>query len=206
MKAVTEKKFLQWAAGKGLGPDPKYPDSAVLDFPNSSEARFWGVPREPGPRPYFLATLIDLMGDWKTCYVWRHLGRWPNPAHVNHKRIADAVELLILKGLGLPLGTREVVAFDRSEREALITLLFSTTIFGWSVGDDLYVVPDHARQILQTDHHDVVHVSFADGHDVQHWVAKMFEEGFDLPSELPDATFKPPTWMNGGVAGHPAED
>jgi hypothetical protein len=86
---------------------------------------------------------------------------------------------------------------NRSEREALVTLLFSTTVFGWSVNEDVYVVPDHARQILQTDHHhDVVHVSFPAHGDMEDWVAKMSEEGFDLPHDPPDATFKRPSWMS----------
>lgn len=195
MKTMTEKQFLKWAAEKGLGPDPKYPNSAVLDFQGPSESRFWKVPEGAAQRPYFLSTLIDLMGEWQTCYVWRHLGRWPDPANVSPHRITDAVELNILRGVGVPLGTAAVIAFDRSERAALVTLLFSTTIFGWSVADDLYVVPDHARQLLQTDHHDVIHVSFAADDDLRHWVSKMAEEEYDLPKELPDATFRRPDWM-----------
>jgi hypothetical protein len=197
MKTVTEDEFLQWASTKGLGIDPKYLQFAVLDFRASSESRFWDVPRRPERRPYFLASLIDLMGDWQTCYVWRHLGSWPDLKHIDPRRINDAVEPLILNGLGLPLGTGAVVQFSRDEREALVTLLFSTTVFGWSVGEDLYVVPDHARQILQTDHHEVVHASFAVPSDLERWVSKMSEEGFDLPHEPPDATFNRPAWMGG---------
>ena len=197
MHTITEDEFLQWASTKRLGLNPKYPQSAVLNFQATSESRFWVVPREPQCRPHFLASLIDLMGDWHTCYVWRHLGSWPDPKYVEPDDINDFVELHILKGLGLPLGTASVVQFARDEREALVTLLFSTTVFGWSVGEDLYIVPDHARQILQTDHHDVVHTSFADPSELKHWVAKMSEAGFDLPVEPPDATFKRPAWMGG---------
>jgi len=195
MKTVTEEEFLRWASTKGLGLDPRYPRSAVLDFRDGSESRFWEVPREPERRPCFLASLIDLMGDWQTCYVWRHLGSWPDPKHLDTDRMDDGVELLILKGLGVPLGSSAVLQFPRADRESLVTLLFSTTIFGRSVGEDLYVVPDHARQLLQTDHHNVVHVSLADSRDLHRWIAKMSAEGFDLPDEPPDATFKRPAWM-----------
>jgi len=153
------------------------------------------VPERPELRPYFLASLIDLLGEWQSCYVWRHLGSWPDPAEIDSRRINDSVELQILKGLELPLGTAAVVQFDRSERDMLITLLFSTTVFGWSVGEDLYVVPDHAQQDIQTDHHDAVHVSFREASDVKKWVDVMAAEGFDLPDEPPDETFKRPTWM-----------
>ena len=79
------------------------------------------------------------MGNWPACYAWRHLGSWPQSAVP--ERINDVVELRMLEGLGLPLGTNAVVEFLSAESDKLVTLLFSTTIFGWSVGQDLYVDP-----------------------------------------------------------------
>ena len=195
LRAITQREFLRWAASKGLALDGRYPDSAVLDFLEGSDARFWTVPPEPELRPDLIAALLELLGDWQACHVWRHLGNWPDPPSVNCNRVSDAVESRILQGLGLPLGTSDVVAFDHTELAALITLLFSTTIFGWSVVQDLYVVPDHGRQIIQTDHHGVIHVSFKDAGDVGHWVSEMARKGFDLPEDLADETFKRPPWM-----------
>lgn len=195
LRAITEQAFLRWAAGKSLGLDPQYPDAAVLNFRGGSESRFWIVPSEPERRPYLIASLLELMGDWQICYVWRHLGSWPDPSTVDAQRVNDVVECRILQGLGLPLGTADVAVFDRGDLAALIALLFSTTVFGWSVGEDLYVVPDHARHILQTDHHDVIHVSFRDRGEVTDWISRMAERGFDLPDDVPDSTFKRPPWM-----------
>ena len=196
MKRLSESEFLKWADGAGLGPDPRYPHSAVLKFRSDPDQnRFWEVPPEPECRPYFVLSFLELMEDWRHCYVWRHLGSWPQV--VEPSRINDVVELKILAGLGLPLGSADVVTFDRSELDALVTLIFVTTIFGWSVGDDLYVVPDHARYIVQTDHHNVIHVSFRDATDVERWVRQMEERGFVLPADVPDETFKQPDWMKG---------
>jgi len=195
MRTIAEDDFLRLLAEKGIGLHPKYPKSRALDFAAGSESRFWQVPPEPERRPYFLATLIDLMGDWENCYVWRHLGAWPTPEPSDHDRINDAVERQILRGVRIPLGTNAIVGFDEDERDGLITLLFSTTVFGWSQPDDLQVVPNHGRSILHTDHHGVVHVTFPLGGELQAWVTKMAEEGFDLPEELPDSTFKRPSWM-----------
>jgi hypothetical protein len=111
------------------------------------------------------------------------------------RRVNDVVELHILQGLGLPLGTADVVIFDRVDLPTLIILLFSTTVFGWSVEEDVYVVPDHGRHVLQTDHHEVIHVSFRDAGEIGHWVSQMAQQGFDLPEDVPDATFKRPSWM-----------
>jgi hypothetical protein len=194
MRTLTEADFLQWADGIGLRLDPKYPHSAVLEFREAPhQQRFWEVPPEPEVRPYFIASVLQLMGDWRECFAWRHLGRWPHSAHP--QRINDVVELRILAGLGLPLGTADVVSFPRSELDTLLTLIFSTTIFGSTVGEDLYIVPDHARCFLQTDHHDVIHASFRDPAECDESVRQMEERGFALPGDLPDATFKRPEWM-----------
>jgi hypothetical protein len=194
MRTHREDEFLDWAGRSGYEIDPRYPHSAVLTFsPDPEQDRFWEVPGEPETRPYFIASLLDCMGDWQACYVWRHLGRWPQS--VDSGRINDVVELRILEGLGLPLGTNTVVEFSRNEHDRLVTLLFITTIFGFSVGDDLYVVPDHGQHLLQTDHHGVIHVSFRTEESLNRCVDEMARRGFQLPGEVPDSTFKQPGWM-----------
>jgi hypothetical protein len=194
MQLISEAEFLDWAARNGLHLDPQYPHSAVLTFRDTLiEARFWEVPGEPHLRAFFIGSLLQLLGPWEICYAWRHLGSWP--ASADPARLNDVVELRILKGLGLPLGTNDVVKFSRQEFDKLLTLLFSTTIFGWSVGEDLYVVPDHAQALVQTDHHDAVHVVCREAGDIHRWVEGMERQGFSLPSSVPDSTFKIPSWM-----------
>ena len=194
MRTITEADFLRWAKENGIEPDDRYPQSMVLSFiPDPQADRFWCVPEEPERRPFFIASLLELMGEWQSCYAWRHSGSWPDSADLG--RINDVVELAILRGLGLPLGTADVVEFEREEFDKLITLMFSTTIFGWSVGEDLYVIPNHGRYILQTDHHDVIHVAFRESGAVEQWITEMTARGFPLPEEVPDATFKKPSWM-----------
>jgi hypothetical protein len=63
------------------------------------------------------------------------------------------------------------------------------------VSDDLYVVPDHGRHLLQTDHHGVIHASFRTEESLNACVAEMARREFALPDEIPDSTFKPPGWM-----------
>ena len=194
MRSLSEKQFLDWASTRGIGVDENYPQLAVLTFkPDPNEDRFWETPPNPERRPYFALSLLELMGDWQSCYVWRHMGSWPESADA--LRINDNVELQILSGLGLPLGTADIVEFTRNELHKLVTLIFSTTIFGWSVGEDLYIVPDHGRFIVKTDHHNVVHVSFRNVADRDEFVKEMSSSGFSLPEELPDETFKRPDWM-----------
>jgi len=195
MHTIGETDLLRWASANGMELDLRYPKAKSLVFKTNSEERFWCVPPEPNLRPYFLSALLEFMENWKSCYVWRHLGKWPNATTSPKHHVNDFVEECILRGLGLALGTADVLQFNRDEIERLLTLLFCTTVFGCSQGDDLVMVPDHARQILKTDHHDAIHVSFRDAADVQGWISKMAGRGFNLPEELPDETFKRPAWL-----------
>jgi len=194
MKTHPEQQFLKWAEAHGMGLDERYPDSAILTFkPDPALDRFWVVPPQPQRRPYFLALMLDLMGKWRSCRVWRHMGSWPR--RPDRQRPNHRVEFQILKGIGMPMGTADIVEFKRAERDQLTTLLFSTTIFGWSVGEDLYVVPNDARYIIRTSHHDVVHVSFRKLKELQQFVNRMDKEEFRLPEAVPDWTFETPDWM-----------
>lgn len=196
MKVHSESDFLAWVKARGIVVDAPHPDYPALAFQGTSpEARFWVVPDAPERRSFFMTSLLDLMGDWRSCWVWRHCGAWPSREHLDAGRINDCVELVILEGVGVPLGTSDVVEFNRDESDRLVTLLFSTSIFGWSVGEDLYLVPDHGRYILKTDHHGVVHVEFQNVQDIGAWVSGMSERGFTLPDDPPDETFKPSSWM-----------
>ena len=194
MKSLTEVQFLKWARQHGIGIDEKYPNLAVLTLvPDPDLDRFWEVPEEPERRPYFIELMLKVIGNWQSCYVWRHLGSWPDKP--NYQRPNDKVEYQILSGIGLPMGTADIVIFECNDLDKLVTLIFSTTIFGWSVGKDLYVIPDNAQYILKTDHHGVLHVSFRNHDDLEKSVKEMNGEGFPLPGEIPDPTFKRPEWM-----------
>lgn len=122
------------------------------------------------------------------------MGSWPSEATPD--RVNDTVEFQILSGLGIPMGTADIVQFDRAEIDRLVTLLFSTTVFAWSVGEDLYVIPDHAHYLMKTSHHDVVNLSFRGDVQLQQFVKGMKDVEFPLPVEVPDSTFKRPKWMN----------
>ncbi len=140
--------------------------------------------------------MLSLAGPWETCFAWRHLGSWPSEHDLDPRRINDAIELEFLKGIGIPLGTADVLAFHCDDLHRLVSLLFVTSIFGWSVGEDLYVVPDNAQYILKISHHDAIHVQFKNAGDINRWVSKMTELGFPLPEDIPDETFKRLSWMD----------
>lgn len=201
MHTLTESDFLSWAETNGISHHPSYAKVAILSFaPGVEDSRIWEVPPHPERRPFFLASALTLMGDWKLCYVWRHSGSWPDPRHIDPRRVNDGVEYQILSGLGLPMGSADVVAFSSADIASLVTLLFSTTVFGWSVGEDLCIVPDNAKVIIQTDHHNVLRVKFRAPADVPRAVLHMADAGFPLPEDVPDEVLKPRAWLKGDKA------
>jgi hypothetical protein len=119
MRTLGEADFITWTRAHGMVLHESYPKTAILTFtPDAGWDRFWPTPSEPERRPHFIATMLDLLGDWASCFVWKHSGSWH--ASADPLRINDRVELEILRGLGMPLGAAQVVEFDRPSLIALL--------------------------------------------------------------------------------------
>jgi hypothetical protein len=196
MQAVSAEEFQQWAASHGVGVDPCYPKSdCLILLPPTNHARFWVVPGDPATWPYFVAFLLDGLDDWAAGLLWPRAGRWQQSglSRSYNERVQDVV----LRGAGIPDGWSGAIRFERGEKDALVAVLFPFMVFGGCVHDDLFFVPDHAQQLLQTSHHDVIHAQCRSEERVLTLVAHMATEGYELPDELPDETFKRPAWMGG---------
>ena len=88
------------------------------------------------------------------------------------------------------------MSFQREEMDAVLTVLFATMAFAWHSPDDLYFIPDHGQQIVQSDHHDVIHVECVDQNRMELLIQHLKTNGkYELPEEPPDWTFKWPAWM-----------
>lgn len=151
------------------------------------------MPGRAAEVPFFVSHLLAGLDPWAECVLWPRGGAWPRAGGV--ERPGDQVRGVVLQGAGIPAGCEGAVRYGAGEADKLVAVLFAHLVFGWSVPDDLFVVPDHARQMLQTDHHDVVHVAFADEAGVEPFVRHMANEEYLLPKEPPDPTFKKPGWM-----------
>jgi hypothetical protein len=195
MEMVPGEDFLRWAAGVGIGFDPRYPESGCLSLrPPREHARFWVLPPYPSALPLFATSLLDGLDEWDSGLLWpRSGGRWPDPAQ--SRGYSEGVRDVLLRGAGIPGGWAGAVRFSSDEEDVLVAVLYAFLVFGWCTDEDLFFVPDHGRQLLQTDHHDVVHVACASEERVRRLVAHMAEAGYELPRELPDETFKRPAWM-----------
>lgn len=194
MKRLDEKGFVELLSEKGIILNKDYPDSVVLSFIDKQElSRFWCIPNETRAIPFFISTILELLNPWQNVYVWKYDGSWST--QMTGRYLDDDIQALFYRGIGIPDDNADVLVFDKSQLTELVALCFNQLIFGWSVGDDLYIIPDNWRFIVKTSHHDVVYVEFPDGDSLSKFVAAMIEHDYALPDEVPDATFKKPTWM-----------
>jgi hypothetical protein len=194
MNKIDKNKFLEMIKQKGIIIDPKYLQTADLTFDDDSElSRFWEIPEEARRIPYFVDTLLTLLEPWESIYVWKHMGSW-NVA-VKGERLNDDVQAILYRGAGLTENNADILIFKNTELAELAVIIFNQLVFGWHVGDDIYIIPEHGRQMIKTDHHDAVHVSFRDFASMKKYVEAMADAGFALPDDLPDETFKKPDWM-----------
>lgn len=194
MKRIEEKKFMKMVKQIGVTVDSRYPKSAELAFEEDSGiSRFWRISEEARRIPYFVDTILAAFDPWESMYVWKHMGSWFRS--IKGEKLNDDVQAVIYQGIGITENNADMLKFTRNELAELVTLTFNQLVFGWHVGDDLYIIPDHGHQMVKTDHHDVVHVSFRDQASMRKYIHAMQDHRFELPKDLPDGTFKRPDWM-----------
>lgn len=194
MNTLTEDDFFRWAETVGIGLDERYPHSGCLAHRTySNHRRFWVLPPDPEAWPSFVSQFLQGMDPWTHCYVWPRHGRWPNSKKSQYP--TEGVRDITFRGAGVPDGWEGAVRFNQDEKDAVIAITFVQLAFGWSTPDDLFIIPDHGRQLIQTDHHDVVHVTCLDEERALRFVEFMSDAGYELPTDVPDRTFRRPSWM-----------
>ena len=194
MRPISTERFFAWASKRGIALDERYPDARCLTYrPYRDFNRFWELPGDPATWPHFIATSLKAMDTWSAGYLWPRLGHWPVEGKAGDYN--EGVRDVVLRGAAIPSGHAGAVHFRRKEEDALLSVIFIYLAFGWFMGDDLYFIPDHGRQFLLTSHHDVIHISCAEGKRVRVFVKYMAKAGYELPTAVPDDTFKGPSWM-----------
>jgi hypothetical protein len=184
-EAVSADDFLSWAAGVGIGFDPRYPGAHCLVLlPPGESSRFWEVPEQPYPIPHFVETALDGLDRWEVGYLWPRSGHWPtwNDPGLPNERVRDVV----WRGLGMAGRWAGAARIGRDELPVVVAALFASLALGGDLSSDLYFVPDHGRQIVWAGHHDVLHVECADEARIQELVRHMEGAGYVLPTESPD--------------------
>lgn len=194
MKTITRNALLQLAAERGITLNPRYPHSEYLFFQdNPGEFRYWEYPKEAARVPHFINAVVKTMGGEQRHWLYPVRGSWSLGADAEawpQYRIWKT----LLRSMGVADDFVGAVAVDPEERDLLLAFLFLQTLLGSSVYIDSYLIPDTGNGLLFFEHHEVVHLHFRNPERLRASVDLMEAEGYSLPIEPPDETFKPITW------------
>lgn len=194
MKTISRNALLQLAAERGITPDPRYPHSEHLFFQdNPGEFRYWEYPEEAARLPHFINAVVKAMGGEQRHWLYPVGGSWS---------LGDDAEAwpqyriwkTLLRSMGIADDFTGAVAVDREERDLLLAFLFLQTLLGPFVYIDSFLIPDTGNGLLFFEHHKVVHMQFRNSERLRTAVDLMETEGYPLPIEPPDETFKSITW------------
>ncbi len=194
MEFITQERFLKRIRNLGIDFDERYPGSYSLDFTSHCDfARFWVLDVYPFNWPLLIDALMNALDPWDQGVLYPRLGQWPTFAR--NSPLELRAQGVMLKALGIPDGLQGASSFQQTEKDLLNAIMFIVMAFAGDPCDDLYFIPDHGRYFLMTSHHDVVHLKCSSEASIQHVVRNLEEKGWRLPTELPDETFKRPSWM-----------
>ena len=189
MQLVPQSDFVARMRAEGLTTDP---EPSRLGFGRHDDTdRFWVWPWPPQNLLGLLAAIFRHVSPDEYCDAWRPGGMW----HEDEPSFIDGIREYLIAGLEIPTNHRGALRFHRGQFSAVAALFIAFAMGGWNVNDDVCLVPDHARYLICLSHHGVVHVQCRESALVEPLVAHMEAEGYPLPSEVPDDTFKTPTWM-----------
>jgi hypothetical protein len=194
MEMLPADEFLAKAATLGIVLDPVYSPPKCLVFETEpSERRWWNTPCSADKLNEFLSHLLTGLGPWRACFVWRRGGRWPSLDPPRNR--LETTRRIVAMGPPIPDGFEGAVKYLAEEQTLLVGRVKAHVVSGWCVQDDLFVIPDDGKHIVQTDHHGVVHVSWLDRLSMERLIEHMASAGYSLPTEPLDWTFKRPSWM-----------
>jgi hypothetical protein len=198
MRFSSREAFLKWTASHGIGPDPRFPASQTSNYLMFTHghrySRFWVYPKEVDDVPQFVDALISAVGSEAPYWLYPARGHWqsdPQTESWPQGRVWHG----LLKGLGVPVDSVGAVAVDSTERATLLAMLFLQVTLGPAVYVDSVAIPEDGSAVLFFEHHHVVHAEFRDSQRLDATIDALASAGYLLPTELPDATFKPVEWM-----------
>jgi len=189
MQLVDSAEFLAAMQAAGIIVQPH---SFALSFGRYDETdRFWIWPWPPQDLAGLLAGVFQHIAPTAYCDAWRPGGVWfeDDPSYT------DAVRNTLLRGFDIPDDHRGALRFDRADASSVTALTLAFAIAGWNINDDLCLIPDNRQFIVRVSHHAVLHVECRSPALVGPLVEHMASNGWALPTQVPDRTFKAPTWM-----------
>lgn len=178
---IADEEFLAWAAATiGIVPDPHFSPPLTLVFAEDRGfTRVWF----PGPivsdLPGFIDSALSAASAAGPFYLYRRGGgSWYEQIDPAYGLVRNEIIDRVVATTGIPEDFSGAIALRRSEWRELLTIITAFYVFGWSVGEDLHVVPENGSCLLLFSHHGELCVEFADESALQSFVAEMARSGY----------------------------
>jgi hypothetical protein len=146
----------------------------------------------PSELPGFISGAARLAAGEGTRWLYRRGGgEWSSGLGGSSDEVIDR----LLPAAGLPPGCEGALGFEPKEWQPLAILVATYFVFGWHVGNDVFLVPEDRSCVLMFGHHGEMSCHCGTRERLDAFVGGMAAAGYTLPEELPDPTFKRPEWM-----------
>ena len=191
MIEIESERFWRWLSEADIGHTPRYCDPEFL-LPEGARpcARFWTFPATAEALDTFFRCVLNAIAAEQAAYLWPRCAVWEYLL----ENVADLASDSPFRPFLASSGSF-AISVPPGEPDRLIEFFQFVSEFGWKVCHDLYVIPEDRAVVAYISHHAVFHVSAKQEATLERIIGEMEKNGFSLPKELPDATFKRPDWM-----------
>lgn len=150
MQLVPEAEAAKWMAGVGIGIHPRFPSHlAFVEEPDCQTS--WLPTGRVCDLPGFLQTAVGLAQEHGSVWLYRKGGgSWYEDEDAP---IGNQIIDRVLAALGVPRDFYGALAFEFVEWRDLYLVISTFIVWGWSVGEDLYIIPTTGSCMLMTSHH-----------------------------------------------------
>lgn len=157
MQLSLETEFRRWMERMGIGPHPRFPQA--LTFTKAANCQeSWLPTGRISDLPGFLQTAVGIASRDGAVWLFRKGGGgWYEGADAP---IGNHVIDRVVASLGVPTDFEGALGFEGTEWRDLYLLISTFFVWGWSVGEDLYVIPKNGSCFLMTSHHGELFAGF----------------------------------------------
>lgn len=191
MELISEADFWAWATDNGIGPHPTFGKTGSLAFLSASNLwKPWMPPTIISDSPAFITAALDSAMPDGTFLLWRRGGGvWREGPDTTARN--EAIDLALRGARVPPEHSGALRLSPASELPALWVIVLAFFVYGWGVGEDLYIIPENASCFLMVSHHGELIVTSPSIKHQNEFTSAMVRLGYvdqDSGGEPPDHT------------------
>ena len=186
---LSETEFWAWAAEHQIGLDPQFGTTGSLAF--LSAPNLWKPWRPPGlisDAPAFITAALETVMPAGSFLLWRRGGGawYDGPDGIERNRAID----FTLRGVGIPEDHRGALQLSLADLAELWVVVLAFFVYGWGVGEDLYILPLDGSALLMVSHHGELVVTSPSVEHQEQFTRAMLTLGYADPVAEPSKSIE----------------